>query len=189
MEGIESATSQKLDFMTLLVTEMQNQNPLEPMNQQQMAAQLAQFSQLEKTEEMNETMKQLNSSFAGAMVMAEYEYAKTMLDRNVSFYSDYWGQSITGRVARVDFDQGNPVLAVQAVMEKRLVPPRHRPGIIGSAYSKGGISNLEAHTLIDQQVYFRGSEYRFDSGNSSEILVVSEHRIAAELGSSLNNHR
>ncbi len=124
MESIGSAADQKLDFMTLLVTEMQNQNPLEPMDQQQMAAQLAQFSQLETTEEMNgnisamnETMKQLNSSFSGAMVMAEYDYAKTMLNKEVSFYNDHWGQSLTGKVERVDFDEGTPVLAVHVLLE------------------------------------------------------------------------
>ena len=48
-----SAGQQRLDFMTLLVTEMRNQNPLEPMDNQQMAAQLAQFTQLDLTEAMN----------------------------------------------------------------------------------------------------------------------------------------
>ena len=45
--GTTSAVDQKLDYLTLLVTELQNQNPLEPMEQKDMAAQLAQFSQLE----------------------------------------------------------------------------------------------------------------------------------------------
>ncbi|MEN6306449.1 MAG: flagellar hook capping FlgD N-terminal domain-containing protein, partial [Anaerohalosphaeraceae bacterium] len=67
------AASQKMDFMTLLVTELKYQNPLEPMDNQQMAAQLAQFSQLELTEgmngnlqTMNETMTKMNTSFEGA---------------------------------------------------------------------------------------------------------------------------
>ncbi|MCD6175181.1 MAG: flagellar hook capping protein, partial [Planctomycetes bacterium] len=44
-----NAVDQKLDYLKLLVTELQNQNPLEPMEQKDMAAQLAQFSQLELT--------------------------------------------------------------------------------------------------------------------------------------------
>ena len=42
---IGSATTQTMDYMTLLITELQNQNPLEPLDNQQMAQQLAQFSQ------------------------------------------------------------------------------------------------------------------------------------------------
>ena len=90
---IGSATNQMMDYMTLLITELQNQNPLEPMNNQQMAQQLAQFSQLEMTEAMNgnigtmnSTMEAMNSTFQGALLMAEYDYARSLLGKQVSFY-------------------------------------------------------------------------------------------------------
>jgi len=122
MSTVESATQQKLDFMKLLVTELQNQNPLEPMDHQQMASQLAQFSQLELTENMtgsmtnmNKTMETMNSSFQGAMMIAQMDYAKSLLGKEISFYDDTLG-SITGTVKKITFDEGQPVLHTDAEM-------------------------------------------------------------------------
>jgi len=46
----------KSDFLNLLVTQLQNQNPLEPMQDQEFIAQLAQFSQLEQLENMSRSL-------------------------------------------------------------------------------------------------------------------------------------
>jgi len=48
-----SATDLQTDYMKLLVTQLQNQNPLEPLDNKDMSAQLAQFSQLQQTENLN----------------------------------------------------------------------------------------------------------------------------------------
>ncbi|MCH8217810.1 MAG: hypothetical protein IH892_13685, partial [Planctomycetes bacterium] len=42
----------KTDYMKLLVTQLQNQNPLDPMSNSDLTAQLTQFSQLEQLEAM-----------------------------------------------------------------------------------------------------------------------------------------
>ena len=106
-----SASSQKMDFMTLLITQMQNQNPLEPMSNEAMAAQLAQFSQLELTEEMNgsissmnSTMGELNSSFQGSLLMAEYDYAKSLLGKDVEFHDPANQQDVMGKVDQINID-------------------------------------------------------------------------------------
>lgn len=112
MSAITSASDQKLDFMTLLVTELQHQNPLEPLDNQQMAAQLAQFTQLELTEKMNDnissmnkTMATMNTSFEGAMLVAQMDYAKSLLGKTVEFYYDDYGQMLEGKVNRVFFNE------------------------------------------------------------------------------------
>jgi flagellar basal-body rod modification protein FlgD len=46
----------KDEFMKLLIAQMQNQDPMNPMQGDQMAAQLAQFSTLEQMQEMNTTL-------------------------------------------------------------------------------------------------------------------------------------
>lgn len=46
----------KDDFLQLLVTQLTNQNPLSPVQDQEFVAQLAQFSSLEQLENLNETM-------------------------------------------------------------------------------------------------------------------------------------
>ena len=115
-----NAGQQKLDFMNLLITEMQNQNPLEPLSNQQMAAQLAQFSQLEQAELMNtnlttinETIGQLNTSFAGAMMVAQYEFAKSLLGQDVSFTLGTDGATFHGKAEKLHFEQNQPVLDVR----------------------------------------------------------------------------
>ena len=67
-----------MDYMKLLVTELQNQNPLEPMDNTEMASQLAQFSQLQQLESMN-------SSFKSVLATAERTYASSLIGKVVSF--------------------------------------------------------------------------------------------------------
>lgn len=50
------------NYLNLLVAQLQNQNPLEPMDNQDMAGQLAQLSSLEQTEQMNNNFKKVLDS-------------------------------------------------------------------------------------------------------------------------------
>lgn len=52
-------TLDRSDFMTLFITQMQHQDPLEPMDSTEMASQLAQFSSMEATMKMSENMEKL----------------------------------------------------------------------------------------------------------------------------------
>jgi len=120
---IVSAEQQKLDFMKLLVTELQNQNPLEPMDNQQMAAQLAQFTQLELSEKMNgnlesmnSTIEKMNTSFQGAMLMAQLDYARSLLGNEITFYSEAHQQLLSGDAARIQFLDNEPVLEVHTTV-------------------------------------------------------------------------
>jgi flagellar basal-body rod modification protein FlgD len=114
------ANQQKIDFMNLLITEMRNQNPLEPMDNKQMAAELAQFSQLEQSEKMNtnlltinDTIGKLNTSFAGAMIVAQYEFAKSLLGQDVTFAAGTDGATYQGKAESLHFEQNQPVLDVR----------------------------------------------------------------------------
>ena len=65
-------------FMKLLVTQLRNQDPLEPVNQQDFLGQLAQFSSLEGIERLNlnfaESLKFQQLSQGGALVGSRVEY-------------------------------------------------------------------------------------------------------------------
>ena len=76
-----SASKIQMDYMRLLVTQLQNQNPLEPMDNQEMASQLAQFSQLEQLESMN-------SSFAEVLDTTQRNYATSLIGKEVSFLAE-----------------------------------------------------------------------------------------------------
>ncbi len=78
----------KDDFLRLLVTQLANQNPLSPVQDQEFVAQLAQFSSLEQLENLNETMtsslvldQAVNNSLATNLIGKEVlvEGARTTL--------------------------------------------------------------------------------------------------------------
>jgi flagellar basal-body rod modification protein FlgD len=71
-----SRTSQATDamgkdaFLNLLVTQMQNQNPLQPQADGEFLAQLAQFSSLEQLQVMRQDIAELKTLFAVALTSA-----------------------------------------------------------------------------------------------------------------------
>jgi len=81
VSAVASASKIQLDYMKLLVTQLQNQNPLEPMDNQEMASQLTQFSQLEQLESMS-------SSFAEVLDTTQRNYATSLIGKEVSFLAE-----------------------------------------------------------------------------------------------------
>jgi len=73
-----SASDIQTDYMKLLVTQLQNQNPLDPLDNKDMSAQLAQFSQLQQTEN-------LNTSFRQVLESVQRNYASSLIGKEVSF--------------------------------------------------------------------------------------------------------
>ncbi len=59
MKTVGKNTLDRNDFMKLFITQMQNQDPLEPMKGTDMATQLAQFSTLDSMQNMSNSMDQL----------------------------------------------------------------------------------------------------------------------------------
>jgi len=86
-----AASDIQMDYMKLLVTQLQNQNPLEPLDNNEMASQLAQFSQLQQLET-------LNSSFVQILAAAERSYANSLIGKEVSFV----GRTETGEAGIVN---------------------------------------------------------------------------------------
>jgi flagellar basal-body rod modification protein FlgD len=75
-----TASSIQADYMKLLITQLQNQNPLEPLDNNEMASQLAQFSSLQQLESMK-------LSFADVLVTINRSYANSLLGKKVTFYA------------------------------------------------------------------------------------------------------
>jgi len=78
ISATNTASNIQMDYMNLLITQLQNQNPLEPLDNNEMASQLAQFSQLQQLESMNE-------SFAKVLANTELTYANSLIGKKVSF--------------------------------------------------------------------------------------------------------
>jgi flagellar basal-body rod modification protein FlgD len=101
-----SVSSLQMDYMKLLVTQLQNQNPLEPMNNDQMASQLAQYSELQQLESMN-------SSFSSVLDATQKSYASSLIGKTVSYYvsqGDGSVESVEGVVKEVGTDKNGDVI-------------------------------------------------------------------------------
>jgi flagellar basal-body rod modification protein FlgD len=80
------------DYMNLLITQLRNQNPLEPLDNNQMAGQLATFSQLEQLENMN-------STFQKVLAIQQMNQASGLIGRQISYLPT---DSQTPQQGRVD---------------------------------------------------------------------------------------
>ena len=56
------------EFLLLFTTQLQNQNPLDPMDNEAFVAQLAQFSQLEATVSMSDSIESMVDTFKGCLL-------------------------------------------------------------------------------------------------------------------------
>jgi flagellar basal-body rod modification protein FlgD len=68
------------DFLTLFTTQLKCQDPLDPVKNEAFVAQLAQFSQLEATTSMSETLKTYVESMSGERMMS----STSMIGKTVS---------------------------------------------------------------------------------------------------------
>lgn len=94
----------KNDFLNLLITQLQYQDPTKPMEDREFIAQLAQFSTLEQ-------MQQFNQQVGALTQMSVTSQAVSLIGRNVEYLGDD-GEKVQGQVSGVRFDGGLPVLLV-----------------------------------------------------------------------------
>ncbi len=100
-----SSASISADYMNLLVVQLQNQNPLEPMDNNQMASQLAQLSQLEQLEKMN-------SSFQDVLASQLETQAISLIGKNVAYVPSGGTAATVGTVDGVDNTYSDPRLII-----------------------------------------------------------------------------
>ena len=94
---------QKDDFLKLLMTELQYQDPLSPMDNSQMMTQMAQLQTLESNNNMQQAMEDLDTSFKGT-VTAQQSSAQSMVNATaVSLI----GKKVTVKQDTVDWS-GDP---------------------------------------------------------------------------------
>lgn len=72
-------------FLELMVTQMKNQNPLDPQENSEFVAQLAQFSSVEGLDKLNNTM----NDFVGSFQSSQALQASSMVGRYVKVDSDH----------------------------------------------------------------------------------------------------
>ena len=83
-----SAGKQQIDFLAMLMVQLKNQNPDKPMDNQQFAAQLATFSQLEQLTDIKKLMEDQADIFALMAMSMENTSLPAMIGKYASAASD-----------------------------------------------------------------------------------------------------
>ena len=92
------------DFIKLFLAQLQFQDPLEPVDNREFLAQLAQFSNLEQTQ-------QTTKNTEGLLVMGSTSQALVLLNKTVEVSSQ--AGTTTGVITAVSFTTSGPELSIQ----------------------------------------------------------------------------
>lgn len=87
------------DFLKLMTTQLQAQDPTNPVDNSQFVSQMAQFSQLSATQDLLSSVNTLNSTVSGALQTSQVLGSSGLVDRQVLVPSttlDYSGSDMTG---------------------------------------------------------------------------------------------
>ena len=146
-------------FLTLFTTQLKNQNPLDPMKNEAFVAQLAQFSQLEATTAMKNSLDSMVSSMKSDRMLA----GSSLIGRKVAVPDGpatlLGGQSVTGSV---DLPTGADGVKFEVYNDKgQLV----RSQILGA--QTAGSMNLSWDGLDDNGQAMADGNYRFKVTASS----------------------
>ncbi len=101
---VELGGLDKNQFLELLVGQLKNQNPLNPVGSQEFMSQMAAFSTLEQVTNLAASTEQLNEMTATNQTLA-------LVGRQVT-YTKPDGTSAEGQVESVDFEEGGYSLTV-----------------------------------------------------------------------------
>jgi flagellar basal-body rod modification protein FlgD len=103
----------KDDFLKILITQLQNQDPTSPMQDREFIAQMASFSSLEQMTNMNQTMQQFLTFQTEASLLQQSQ----MIGKQVTYESetvDADGEKVLeekeGTVKAVVFEKGSVML-------------------------------------------------------------------------------
>lgn len=103
--NLQTQTLSQQEFLNIMLTQLQFQDPLKPMDNEQFLAQMAQFSALAQTAQMNERIDTLLSLQAATQSIG-------LIGKTVQVDSS--GNSVVGTVSSISFASGTPNLTVTA---------------------------------------------------------------------------
>ena len=95
-------------FLNLLVTQLQHQDPLEPMEQSEFISQLAQLQAVQEASELNDNVCELIGLQAWTNVLG-------LLGRQVTAINPATGEMVHGVVEGIDLGAGPPGIVIDGV--------------------------------------------------------------------------
>lgn len=99
-------------FMSLLVSQLKNQDPLAPTSNDEMLAQLAQFSSLEQLEELNDNLVGLAVLQQSNALMEQLTSSSALIGQYVKYTDPDSGNAAWGDVGSVKITDGLAVLNI-----------------------------------------------------------------------------
>lgn len=115
-------TMGQTDFMSLLMAQMKNQNPLDPQSSSEFASQLAQFSSLQGINKMNDNL-------ASLLTLQGLNQGTNLIGKTVTYTADTAGHTASGVVQSVQVTSGE----VQIVVGGKNVPIGSLTKVAGSS--------------------------------------------------------
>lgn len=76
------------NFLKLFVTQLQNQNPLDPTDNTEFMSQLAQFSTLEQSQKQTGYLKDINSINTASLQLDQISLASTFIGKSIKYSDD-----------------------------------------------------------------------------------------------------
>lgn len=101
-----NAEKEKVDFLNLLLTQLQNQNPLDPLDTKDFTAQLTRYSILEQGIETNEKLALTNDLLRTNATSSSFSYIgkKVEVETNANVVNDgkaTWSYAVEGNASKV----------------------------------------------------------------------------------------
>ncbi|WP_332648413.1 flagellar hook assembly protein FlgD [Lysinibacillus sp. 54212] len=144
-------------FLKILITQLQNQDPTNPMDDREFISQMAQFSSLEQMQNMTKAMEALLMSQMETQLMSYTSFiGKEVKWHEVTDKKDDQGKPIieegTGVITEVKFKDGSPVFILDSGKEIA-------PGNISSILANGSTAGAEnpfaqASKLIGEKIQY-----------------------------------
>ena len=92
------------DFLKILTSQLSNQDPLKPLDNEAFVTQIAQFATLEQTGQLNQKIEQLLS-------VQSVTQSVGLLGKTIDVKTDA-GATLSGTVSAIDYVSGSPQLTI-----------------------------------------------------------------------------
>jgi len=136
---VPDQTLDKDDFLELLLVQMQNQDPLEPMDNTESIAQMAEFSALEQMTNLNTSMDTLLTAFNNT----SKSNALSMIGRNAEGFvmvenaeGDQEQNNVSGIVRGVDYTTETATVVLETEAGNRVRVPQNQIRLVEEASKK-----------------------------------------------------
>lgn len=99
------------DLLKIVLTQLTYQDPLKPMENYEFVSQLAQFSQIQQTQEMNSALQTLVTAQASSQ-------AASLLGKTVDIGSG--AAALSGEITTVTFGQAGPTVTIETAEDQTI---------------------------------------------------------------------